>query len=387
MQEGHALLEDDLTNSLFVNPSELGAGDVNAHRPWDNSVEATVAWRPLATDRELNDNRLPRPVPEEWEFILQRQAMRMLAGRGQACTLYVAPHRRHLALKQGAASAALAQHHRRPPPRRPFPLADGHVISSSNIGQPKARTSAKQLLARSASAPAQVPASNAPAPASCSTSSASCGHLAAALPAAASPYTTQPSPYAQPKPGSVGRGSKPYLFAGTPSKFYPRWAKERSPYHGPRPAPTRPLAATQTPTRRTFVASPATAGSTAPAHRRAPIKNTPPAPLHRRAPRGFSPTSPAPLLLKPPSLLRIDPDSEPDTNAASRVDHRALSVGQFFDMGPKGLGCERWTGCGPTRKRAPALAIWASALEEGSRGVLMGQDHSESSLTLSVAVS
>ena len=52
------------------------------------------------------------------------------------------------------------------------------------------------------------------------------------------------------------------------------------------------------------------------------------------------------------------------------MDHRALTVGQYLELGPRGLGCERWSGCGPMRTRAPPLSIWDEAIEQGASMVM-----------------
>ena len=197
------------------------------------------------------------------------------------------------------------------------------------------------------------------------------------IPGARSLARSATSTVAQDRPGIHGRGSSPYLYSGTPTKFYPRWAKPRrhgtpspanvrggggggggvgartSPVHvatvvapGHRSAPHNPRAA-QRPSQRALAHSHSVYAQSSMAPRRA--HGTP-----SGGSGGFGGFG------VPAFAMRQAPRHQPP------ADHRTFTAGQYLEMGPNGLGCERWTGCGPTRSRAPPLSIWADAIEEGA---------------------
>jgi hypothetical protein len=77
---------DNTTSSLYAQPSARPSRD-ERRAAWDSTTInpglgplVEVAWRPLPSDREFETNRMPRPVPEEWEFEVQKLAMRLVSG-------------------------------------------------------------------------------------------------------------------------------------------------------------------------------------------------------------------------------------------------------------------------------------------------------------------
>ena len=77
---------DNTTSSLYAQPSARPSQD-ERRAAWDSTTInpglgplVEVAWRPLPSDREFETNRMPRPVPEEWEFEVQKLAMRLVSG-------------------------------------------------------------------------------------------------------------------------------------------------------------------------------------------------------------------------------------------------------------------------------------------------------------------
>ena len=90
----------DTASSLYAQPSARASKD--ERRAWDSTTInpglgplVEVAWRPLPSDREFETNRMPRPVPEEWEFEVQKLATRLVSGPSlRPATVFVRDTRR-----------------------------------------------------------------------------------------------------------------------------------------------------------------------------------------------------------------------------------------------------------------------------------------------------